>query len=170
MRAWEGIIRRVPLFAGLTEEDFQELIPLVRVKGCHSGIYLFERGEPSDSFFVISEGSVRIDLPPDKSGKQRQITLKKGDFFGEMGVLRCEPRSADAYVPEDTMLLQIMKSDFDELMAVNAGLSERVMVTFLDRLEELRKPPGDLSVAPPERSSHVFSLFSASGVKPGPWS
>lgn len=163
MYVWEQVVRKVPLFSQLTEEDFQELFPLVRVKGCLGGVHLFERGDPSDAFFVVSTGSVRIDLPPDAHGKSRQITLRPGDFFGEMGVLRCEPRSADAFVPEDSTLLQFRKEDFDELMAVNAGLAERVMQVFLARLDEMERPPGDLSVAPPERRCQVFTFFSPSG-------
>lgn len=163
MYVWENIVRSVPLFAQLTEEDFQELFPIVQVKGCLGGVHLFERGDPPDAFYVISSGSVRIDLPPDGQGKARQIPLKAGDFFGEMGVLRCEPRSADAFIPEDSTVLQIKKDDFDELMAVNAGLAERVMQVFLARLDEQERPPGDLSVAPPERKCQVFTFFSPSG-------
>ena len=44
------------------------------------------------------------------------ITLKEGDFFGEMGLLSAQPRSADVVANGYCHLLVLYKKDFNQLL------------------------------------------------------
>lgn len=59
--------------------------------------------------------------------------LKDGDFFGEMGVIEDSPRYANAIVEEESVILKVKKSDFDDLMAVNPAIAMKIMVTVTRR-------------------------------------
>ena len=45
------------------------------------------------------------------------VTLKEGDFFGEMGLLSSQPRNADVVANGYCHLLVLYKKDFNQLLA-----------------------------------------------------
>jgi MinD-like ATPase involved in chromosome partitioning or flagellar assembly len=161
-----SIIHGVPMFSSLDDKEVQRLSEIIRVRGCIAGVPLFEAGEPSDAFYIISSGKIRIRLPqcPDK-----KIILERGAFFGEMGVVRGTRRSADALVEVDSILLEINKEDFDNLMAIDGAIAEKIVSAFIDRCNEMTKPEVHSSTldptayVPSENSCRVVSVFSPSG-------
>ena len=163
------IIREIPFFASLRDEDLRELGRICSVKGHVAGTVLFNQGEASDSFFVIVAGEVEIRIHPSSGGQPRTIVLSDGDFFGEMGVMRNAPRSGDGIIKSDSVLLKIMKHDFDRLMAVNKYFSGMVMDSFLERSRQLITarpvaPAPVLSSAVDDRPrGRVLSVFSPCG-------
>ena len=48
------LIRAVPLFAELDDEEFGQLEQMVETIGSLEGTVLFQKGDPSDSFYVES--------------------------------------------------------------------------------------------------------------------
>ncbi len=128
------VIREVPFFRSLRDEDVAQLSQICRVKGALAGTKLFAQGDPSDSFYIMVAGRVDIRVI-DQSGHTKVFSMRQGDFFGEMGVIRNSPRSGTAFVAEDAVFLEIMKYDFDRLMAVNKFFSGMVMDAFLQRTQ-----------------------------------
>ena len=160
-----AIIRGVPLFAKLDDAEIERLAEIITVRGCLAGIPLFETGDVSDAFYIISRGTIRIKLPQKPNQK---ILLNRGDFFGEMGVVRGTRRSADAIVEEDSVLLEIKKDDFDNLMALDADIAEKIVSAFIDRCNAMTAPeteakPEKSGYIPAERACRVITVFSPSG-------
>lgn len=164
------VIRHVPFFATLDEGDLAELEKICKIHTVKAGTPLFRAGDPSDSFYIVVIGQVDIRIPDVHGGVKQVVPLKDGDFFGEMGVLRNTPRMADAYIPQDTGLLQILKDDFDRLMAVNKYFSSMVMGCFLERCREAMRVPDPTPQAPAAPAEalvmdggRAFTLFSPCG-------
>jgi len=169
------VIREVPFFKPLRDEDLRELAEICGVQGYVAGTKLFAQGDPSDSFFIIVAGEIEIRLHPSDGSPPKIYVLGDGSFFGEMGVMRNAPRSGDAFIKSDAVLLKIMKTDFDRLMAVNKFFSGMVMESFLERSQQLltARAPVPAPVAPPptiatsayddKPRGRVITLFSPAG-------
>ena len=153
------VIREVPFFKPLRDEDLRELAEICGVQGYVAGTKLFSQGDPSESFFIIVAGEVEIRLHPPDGSAPKIIVLADGDFFGEMGVMRNAPRSGDAFIKSDAVLLKIMKTDFDRLMAVNKFFSGMVMESFLERSRQhltTRAAPPPPAPPPPTIANSVY--------------
>lgn len=167
------VIREVPFFKPLREEDLRELAEICGVQGYQAGQQLFAQGDPSDSFFIIVAGEVEVRIHPPDGGPPKVFVLTDGQFFGEMGVMRNAARAGDVVLRSDSVLLKIMKGDFDRLMAVNKYFSSMVMESFLDRSRQLlttRQVVVPSRVVPPtilpqdtRPRGRVITLFSPSG-------
>lgn len=122
------LIRAVPLFSELDGAEFAALEQMVETIGSLEGTVLFQRGDASDSFYVVALGraDIRID-------SETVIPLGPGEFFGEMGVLNSAPRNADALAGEDSIFLKVAKSEFDKLLAMDQGIAGKVMKACLER-------------------------------------
>src|ERR1043165_249766 len=82
-----------------------------------TGSIVCRQGGPSDTFFVINEGTAEVVITG-KAGSEPTVTnrLKKGDFFGAVGLLTNARRNSTVRVPESVDLLLFTKSVFDRLI------------------------------------------------------
>lgn len=144
------LIRAVPLFSELDEAEFQQIEQVVETIGTLEGTVLFQKGDPSDSFYVVALGraDIRID-------DETVIPLGAGEFFGEMGVLNSAPRNADAIAGEDSIFLKIGKAGFDKLLAIDEGIAGKVMKACLERGKAFAVAP----TSPGQVSAREVILF-----------
>jgi hypothetical protein len=76
-----------------------------------AGDVILAEGKPSDRFFLIYRGKVRITRT--RKGREEQLAaFVAGDYFGEMGVTLRGPRYASVSTEEETLLLVLSRQDF----------------------------------------------------------
>ena len=88
------LIKNVPLFAELTEVERLALADGARLRAYQVGEQVFARGAPSDAFFLIQEGWVRLTHEGSRSAV---ATLGTGSLLGEVDFFVAVPRSITAY-------------------------------------------------------------------------
>lgn len=133
----KDILRTVPLFRLLDDEELDKICEVAKIEKHGAGSELFEAGDPPDCFYLISSGKVKIRIPPQEGQAERVLYLGKGKFFGEMGVIRNTPRTADALVQEEGDLVKISQEDFDVLMSLHEKISTKIMTAYMGRATEL---------------------------------
>jgi CRP/FNR family cyclic AMP-dependent transcriptional regulator len=128
------LLRTVPIFAELSDGDFDSLGQLATRRHCpKDGVVFFENDE-GDSFFMILTGRVKVTILGDDGREVILSMLGPGDFFGEMALLDDEPRSATAIAVEDTDLLCLQRSDFEGVVATKASISAALIKVLSARL------------------------------------
>lgn len=119
------LLRTVPIFSELQEADLASLAKLTTRRRCPKDAVVFFENEEGDSFFMIVEGRIKVTILGDDGREIILSMLGPGDFFGEMALLDNEPRSATAIAAEDTELLCLHRSEFQEVATkrtITAGL------------------------------------------------
>ncbi|MGH8673358.1 MAG: NAD(P)-binding domain-containing protein, partial [Burkholderiales bacterium] len=112
-----GLIRaNVPLFAELTDLQLRELALESKIKTLKPGKLVYARGDYTGSFYSIVDGGVKIELHGE-DGKQTTITLAKGNFFGEMGLLSGRRRTSNVMAGENCLLLDTPRRTMLRLIA-----------------------------------------------------
>ncbi|MBP3894591.1 MAG: Crp/Fnr family transcriptional regulator [Atopobiaceae bacterium] len=105
---------------------------------------IFKEGEFALSMYEIVSGSVGIYANYGTSSSRMLAALREGEFFGEMGLAECYPRSATAVALEDgTALDEIDADEFssyfrdkpDTVLAILRTLSARLRETNARYLE-----------------------------------
>lgn len=76
------------------------------------------KGEPGDTFYLISEGNVTV-----KAKGQEVAHLKSGDFFGERALIVDEPRQASTSPLPPPLCGFVLPAQL--LLPPNAGTQER---------------------------------------------
>ena len=84
----------IPLFAGLRPSQARIVVLMGELRHFQPGEAIVRRGERGDEMYVIIEGTTEV-LAGDGSGRQRINQLRRGDVFGEMGLVRRAERTAD---------------------------------------------------------------------------
>ena len=96
-----------------------------------AGTVLARAGQSGDQFFLILDGSARVDVPPRKRAK-----LKPGDYFGEMSLLDGGPRSATVTADTPLRLLVIQRRDFATLLREAPDLTQSLLATLSRRVRQ----------------------------------
>ena len=141
-----ALLRNVPLFAGLDEQQLSVLARSIVRKNVGRNAKIIVAGEPTDSLYIVLYGRLKV-LMSDEQGREVILSiLGPGEFFGEMGLLDDSPRSASVVSLEACELLTISKTDFKRNLAENFELSLTVMRGLVKRLREADRKIGSLAL------------------------
>jgi MFS family permease len=101
------LLQRVPFFASLPELSLERLARSAENRDARAGEVVVTQGEPGDRFYVVAAGELGVSL----DGRE-VATLKGGDYFGEIALLRDVPRTATVRALRDSALLALERHDF----------------------------------------------------------
>jgi CRP/FNR family transcriptional regulator, cyclic AMP receptor protein len=127
MSATLELLRPIPLFTSLSQEELEKIAELCETKSWDSGEYIFHEGEPGNRLFIIVEGGVRISREIPGAGEEALAVLKRGALFGEMAVFDKSERSTDAISHGGTTALTISRSELEMLLEFNRDLAYKVL-------------------------------------------
>lgn len=102
----QELAAKFPLFAGLTDEQRETLVLYFHPHEAQPGERIIRAGDKADAVYFISQGEVEVAV-----GKRR-IKLGGGDFFGEMGLITGQARSADVTALDFSKFLTLSRGDF----------------------------------------------------------
>jgi CRP-like cAMP-binding protein/Fe-S-cluster-containing hydrogenase component 2 len=108
-------LRSVPLFATVSDEFIEHLRQNVELVSYNQSQVICKEGEPADAFYLIRSGMVRVSqhLP---GGEIVRTYLSRGDYFGEIGLLRSTTRSATCAALDAVDVVKIPALEFNLML------------------------------------------------------
>jgi CRP/FNR family transcriptional regulator, cyclic AMP receptor protein len=132
----------IPLLSALSPPHLDYLNRAGVLLDPADGTEVFAQGDPADAVYGITggDGHVRIgSADPDGKGLMVEI-IRRGDIFGEMGVINGDPRTATALVHGRVRLLRIPGPVFLDVLSQSPALGialARLLSRRLRRTYEL---------------------------------
>jgi len=102
-----------------------------------AGETIARQGGPADKFFIVLEGEAEAIREGD-GGQPVISALSAGNLFGEMAIMRDQPRAATVTAKTDVKLLALDRDTFRELIAKSLGITldfDQVIRGRLDALD-----------------------------------
>ena len=128
-----AFLRRLPLFAGLSQADLEWLADCVKTVSIPAGEWLMEEGSPSDGLYVVLEGDFEVILRP--GGQDVVVAVRgPGEVLGEMSLFEGGVRTASVRAACDGRLLKLAKADFVQFLLIKPLASLAMMRTVNERL------------------------------------
>ena len=141
-----AVLKTVPLFTSFPEEQLRMLSTMITRKSAPRSTTIMAGGAPPDSLYIVLSGRLKV-MMSDSEGKEVILSiLGPGEFFGEMGLIDDEPRSATVITIEPCELLSIAKRDFKKCLAENFEMAMAVMRGLVKRLREADRKIGSLAL------------------------
>jgi CRP/FNR family cyclic AMP-dependent transcriptional regulator len=131
MSAPPDVIRKVPLFAGLGDEELDRLANRFLERRFSAGETLVSEGEAGTSFFVLGEGNATVSV-----GGETKTTLGPGDYFGEMAVVDEGVRSASVTAQDDVRSYFLTPWEFRPFVEEHPEVGWKLMQNLARRLRE----------------------------------
>jgi CRP-like cAMP-binding protein len=128
------LIRRVPLFSLLTNEQAQGIADSVVKRRYRRGEVIVEHGRKSNALFILLTGRARV-LTADVRGREVILAvLQSGDYVGEMSLIDNEPHSATVRAEIQTDMLILGRPEFARCLPENSSLSYAILRGLVQRL------------------------------------
>ncbi len=109
------LLRRIALFASCTEAQLQLVAERTRLVEYKKGEVLYREGEVASALYIVASGRLEVFSIIDGT-KHLYTVLHNGDTFGEVSLLTGEPHSATVQALNDTLVFQLEKADFEDLI------------------------------------------------------
>mmetsp|Transcript_75596 Transcript_75596/g.200799 ORF Transcript_75596/g.200799 Transcript_75596/m.200799 type:complete len:433 (-) Transcript_75596:43-1341(-) len=112
-------LKKVPLFGNIDQYEMMTIADALKVETYDKeDTLIIKQGDAGDKFFVTLEGECvakKAFIPGQEP--QKVMTHKVGDYFGELSLLKNEPRAASVYTSAaNTKLLSMDRKTFKRLM------------------------------------------------------
>jgi CRP/FNR family transcriptional regulator, cyclic AMP receptor protein len=130
-------IRRVPLFAGLSDEEFREIERAFQPKAYRKNQVIFVEEQTGEYMYVVLAGKVRV-TKSGAGGKETILAIHQvGDFFGEMSLLDGKTTPATVSAMEDCKIVTISKADFYRHLMRNEKVVAQIIQVLCGRLRQV---------------------------------
>ncbi|KAL0041624.1 hypothetical protein WJX79_009879 [Trebouxia sp. C0005] len=112
-RLWRfKALRKVPLLASLNAAQRSDLCTALKPRIFNAGESIVRKGEPGEAFYIVESGTCTV------LGDSGQEVLRLGPtmYFGELALLRGEPRAATVAALTGASVLMLARQDFNILL------------------------------------------------------
>ena len=132
----------------LPPDEIRRVVSDIEKRVFKAGELICHEEDPCDALFLIESGNVRIQ-PLDAGGQGVDASiLSEGEAFGELALVTGLPPISRAEAVDDTIVWEIHKDDFNEVVAVSPGLK-----STLGQLSQSRQGAASAAVMDNEKSS-----------------
>ncbi len=122
------LLRGVMLFAGLTDEELEQVAAICTEKRLQRGEVLAQQGAPGDDLFIVTNGFLEISVAGEDNSSKVVVNLGQGQIIGEMALIDQGPRSATVRAISDNAVVQVIRrKDFEKLCEENTRIGYVVM-------------------------------------------
>lgn len=135
-----------PLFSDLNRDERRSLIKRFQSQVVGPGDILIEEGEQGRGLFLVLRGDFDVTRKG-TGGKQRLATLKSGDVFGEISLLREQPTNASVAAKSSGEVLFLARSDFLPAIEQHPTLHATLRELTAERLRANRMVPAGAVIA-----------------------
>lgn len=132
------LLKAVPKLKDLSQGKLKKICDCLEEERFDNDQCIIKQGTTGDSFYIISEGTVRV-TKNDGKGEKEVAVLDKGKFFGELALQSEDKRAANVYAKGEVKCF---------------SLDRHAFINLIGRLDEQSKTDSSSAIAEePEPSS-----------------
>lgn len=142
------MLTEVDLFADFPDQAIESLMRYAKNHKYPRNAVILTEGDECNNFYVIKRGKVKVYVDDEDDGGKHIVLniLEAGSYFGELGLIDGEPRSASVMTMEKTELLAISPHDFHQFLEENHSVALIMMKALVRRIRTLTLSVRDLAL------------------------
>ena len=109
---YKKFLETIPLLSTVESYELYSICDAIKMEKYEKNQYIIKEGEKGDKFFILDEGEA--------VATKEKMTFKKkyykGDYFGELALLRNAPRAASVMAVTDCKVLTLDRPAFKRLL------------------------------------------------------
>lgn len=160
------LIRKVPLFSTLTDEEFDSLAHIFVTRAYRKNQIIFMEEETGNYMYLVLSGKVKV-MKSGSAGKETILAIHRtGDFFGEMSLLDGKTAPATVSAIEDSKIISVSGADFHKYLLHNEKVMLQIIQVLCARLRHVWKTQSQSSETAESRiRMGIYELAQKHGIR-----
>jgi len=115
---YEAFLKEVSLISGLSQYERSQIADCLKSESYKKGDVVVKQDDPGDKFYILEEGALYALKSMGQPDEKRVMDYKNlGDYFGELALLKNQPRAASVVVASDTAkVLSMSRASFSKML------------------------------------------------------
>lgn len=114
---YDNFLKQVALISSIDAYERSQIADALKSESYTKGQVIVKQDEPGDKFYIVEEGSLYAMKMTPTDGEKRVMDYKAGDYFGELALLKNQPRAASVLVASDTAkVLYMTRVSFNKML------------------------------------------------------
>lgn len=123
---FEQALAKVELFQDMDPYERTKLSDVIGVEKYKKGDFIIKQGDEGKTFYILEDGTANATkVLQGKSEAEVVMKYKPGDYFGELALLRNEPRQANVVADSDVSVMTLDRSVFNRVLGPLKGILDR---------------------------------------------
>jgi len=152
-------LKGVEVFQVLTPGELAALAEVLEEEEFEDDEAIIEQDEKDDKMFILQEGKAMACIKGEQ-GEVEVMEYHKGNYFGEIALLTCEPRKASVYAMGHSKCLYISRQTFLRILGPLTGFLERNMGRYEKYQDAISKAATEPTQPASFHSSHAITFTS----------
>jgi CRP/FNR family cyclic AMP-dependent transcriptional regulator len=126
-----------PIFPELSQDDLRFVADYGVSRTYAKNTILVSEGDPSDLFYIILSGKVKVYLS-DEKGKEVLLNIQgPGEYFGELALIDEAPRSASIMTLESCQMAVVSRAGFERCLEEHPSFALGLIRILVRRIRSL---------------------------------
>jgi CRP-like cAMP-binding protein len=125
-------LSNIELFRSLTDDERDEVATRLINAPFIRGEAITQQGAQAHWLYIMTEGEADVRVAMDGTTK-KVGSLRGGDYFGEMGLMTGEPRTATVVAQSDVRCYRLSKEAFESILRRRPEMAEEISGTLAHR-------------------------------------
>lgn len=114
---YDSFLKKVPLLESLDTYERNQIADALRTEHFKAGDSVVRQGDPGDKFYIIEEGEAVATKAFVPGQDPREVFhYKAGDYFGELALIKNEPRAANVVAKSNLTCAVMDRRSFKRLL------------------------------------------------------
>jgi len=110
-------LKSVEILKVIEPYELSQICDALKTKHVSAGEFIIKQNDPGDEFFILEEGdafATKVFVPGQPAEKVKDYS--RGGYFGELALIKNEPRAANVVAKTDCILLTLDRKSFKRLL------------------------------------------------------
>jgi cAMP-dependent protein kinase regulator len=114
---YETFLKSVTLISDISQYERSQIADALKSESFSKGDTIVKELDPGDKFYIVEEGALYANKKLAGGSEKRVMNYKPGDYFGELALLKNQPRAASIVVESDTAkVLSMSRVSFTKML------------------------------------------------------
>jgi len=129
---YEAFLKNVDIFSTMDPYELSQVADALSVIKYNKEEYIIKQDDPGDNFYLILEGEAYA-TKSFKEGSKAEFVMDyvKGSYFGELALIKNEPRAANVIAKTESKILKLDRMSFKRLHGPIENILKRNSTAYI---------------------------------------
>jgi cAMP-dependent protein kinase regulator len=128
---YENSLKKVKVLESISQYERSQIADAIIEESFAKGEKVISQGDIGTIFYMISEGEATAFRVFEEGGEEKEVMkYKLGDYFGELALLKNEPRAASVIAKTDLVVMKLDRNSFKRLIGPLDDILKRNLESY----------------------------------------